>query len=211
MACNSSRTIPSPTHTPTTPNQFSTVNKRFAWGPNQDNRNQVFVTNTIYEVAHRQRKAVYGRFRPCYGPCRRRLADHQHHHLRYRSTVDSEHRRMRSSHGHRPLPSEHWPPTQASYRRHAHCHCARTGSHPLLRSPILSPTKSASILVRSRGQSPVRSSFRLAVRSAMLEFIPIAVRMPSTMTWRCRRPLRLPSASRRSSASMPTTYLTILC
>jgi hypothetical protein len=31
-------------------NQFSTVDKKFAWGPNPDNRNQVFVINTIYEL-----------------------------------------------------------------------------------------------------------------------------------------------------------------
>jgi hypothetical protein len=31
-------------------NQFSTIDKKFAWGPNGDNRNQVFVINTIYEL-----------------------------------------------------------------------------------------------------------------------------------------------------------------
>jgi len=31
-------------------NQFSTIAKRFAYGPNPDNRNQVFVINTIYEL-----------------------------------------------------------------------------------------------------------------------------------------------------------------
>jgi hypothetical protein len=31
-------------------NQFSTVDKRYAWGPEPDNRNQVFVINTIYEL-----------------------------------------------------------------------------------------------------------------------------------------------------------------
>jgi hypothetical protein len=31
-------------------NQFSTAFKKYAWGPNPDNRNQVFVINTIYEL-----------------------------------------------------------------------------------------------------------------------------------------------------------------
>jgi hypothetical protein len=31
-------------------NQYSTAFKKFAWGPNPDNRNQVFVINTIYEL-----------------------------------------------------------------------------------------------------------------------------------------------------------------
>jgi len=31
-------------------NNYFSVNKKFAWGPNQNNRNQVFVANTIYEL-----------------------------------------------------------------------------------------------------------------------------------------------------------------
>jgi Carboxypeptidase regulatory-like domain len=31
-------------------NNYFSVNKKFAWGPNPDNRNQVFVGNTIYEL-----------------------------------------------------------------------------------------------------------------------------------------------------------------
>ena len=31
-------------------NHYSTSYKKFAWGPNPDNRNQVFVINTIYEL-----------------------------------------------------------------------------------------------------------------------------------------------------------------
>ncbi len=41
-------------------NQFSTVDKKFAWGPNPDNRNQVFVINTIYELPIGKGKRFFG-------------------------------------------------------------------------------------------------------------------------------------------------------
>ena len=81
-------------------------NHAIAYGPDDQVRNHVWVTEAVYELPFGKGKIVCRKFWQSRRPYRRGLADYGHHKLEQRVPVDSELQRMQQRAGCRCVPPE---------------------------------------------------------------------------------------------------------